>query len=604
MSHPINVIRLLGAFFTRVVLRLPRILWGLYMLRGIDRRAPNWGRLVQETAERYPHRPAVKSHEGLLTYAEFNTRANRVAHWLKSKGVKKGDVVNVMIEPRPELLYIYSGVAKVGAINAMINTRLVDEGLRFQLEMHPVAVTLVGAECWPRFVTADAPAPTAGVAWVRESANPNHPCPGGVHDLVEELGDQSEQNLAETQRVEPSDTLAYVFTSGTTGGKPKAARVTHKRVCSSVYFNGHVVLGMTAKDTLYVPLPFFHTNALALSWPACFARGSAIAIRRRFSASEFLDDVRRFNASTFCYVGEVCRYLMRVPGRADDADSPLRTIIGNGLRPDVWRAFKKRYDIDSVFEIYGGAESNLYFVNLLNLDNTVGLSITPYIVVEADIATGLPTRDEQGKVILVKDTKTAGLLLGKVTPLTPFNGYSDAVETEKKLLHDVVEPGDSWFNTGDLVRRQGFGHLEFVDRLGDTFRWKGENVATADLEEIANRLDEVAMSAAYGVEMPGGDGRIGMIAVVPAADQPSPLDKLADNFIRGLPPYARPAFLRIVDQVEETATFKLKKITLKQEGYAPSEAEHPVYVLLPGESTYRELTPELRARIEAHEVRF
>ncbi len=591
------------AFMTRVVFRLPRIVWGLYKLRMIDRQRPSWGILLEKAAARYPHRPAIKSHVGQLTYAEFNARANRIAHWLKSLGVKKGDVVNVMMENRAELLTIYSGVAKIGAINAMINTELTGELLRIQTDMHTAAVTIVGDECWQTYTAAQAAAPTLTTAWVGIPDDENGLCPKDAKDLLAELNAQSEQNLTETQTIKPDDVLTYVFTSGTTGGRPKAARVTHRRIVSSAYYNGHIVLGMTSKDTLYLPLPFFHTNALVLSWPACLVQGSAVALRRRFSASDFLFDVRQFNATTFGYISELCRYLMRLPVRADDPDHPLTKVIGNGLRADIWKPFKKRFGVSEVFEIYGGAESNLYFVNLLNLDCTVGLSLTPYALVEADLETGTPLRDEEGKVQKVKGRRP-GLLLGKVTPLTPFTGYSDAAETDQRLLRDVFESGDTWVNTGDLMRRQGYGHLEFVDRLGDTFRWKGENVAAAELEQIANQLEEVALSAAYGVELPGGDGRIGMIAVVPADDQASAVDKLADRFIRDLPGHARPAFLRIVNEVEETATFNLKKQALKEEGFDPTKTEDPMYVLLPGESSYQALTPELLQQIQTSEVRF
>ena len=600
--RPVSIFKLVISAFTRVIFRLPRIAWGLYKLRMIERERPTWGTLLQNAAKRFPNRPAIKSAEGQLTYGELNARANRMAHWLKSVGVKKGDVVNLMVETRPELLYIYSGVAKIGAISSMVNTRLGGEALRHQIEMHPAAVTIVGAECWAGFTGVNAK--TEGtIGWVRDGQNGVSTPPESTRDVLDDLNAMSEQDPGNLDAIEPNDVVAYVFTSGTTGGKPKAARITHRRLASSVYFNGHVVLGMHAHDTLYLPLPFYHTNALALSWPACLARGSAVAIRRRFSASEFLFDVRQYHATTFCYIGELCRYLMRLPERPDDADSPLTQIIGNGLRPDIWKPFKKRFGISNVFEIYGAAESNLYFVNMFNLEDTVGVCITPYALVEADLDEGVPVRDSDGKVRPVAENQP-GLLLGKVTSLTPFTGYTDNEETNRKVLKDLFEPGDAWFNTGDLMRRKGFGHLEFVDRLGDTFRWKGENVASADLEEVANRLDEVQLSAAYGVEMPGGEGRIGMIAIVKAEDQPEPLDKLADRFTRQLPNYARPAFLRVVTEVEETDTFKLKKFALKEAGYDPTKTSDPLYVMLPGESCYKALTPELHQRIQSSELRF
>ena len=231
---------------------------------------------------------------------------------------------------------------------------------------------------------------------------------------------------------------------------PKAAVIPHGRLVRCKYNNGNIVLDMKPHDTMYVPLPFFHTNALALSWPTVFANGSAVAIRRKFSVSNFWNDVHKYNATAWCYIGELCRYLMNQPPQSGDSNNPLNKIIGNGLRPDIWKDFKKRFGISKVFEIYGAAESNLYFVNMLNLDCTVGTCRLPYAIVRYDVDGDEPIRDEKGFMQKVAVGET-GLLLGEISASNPFFGYTSKEATESKILQDVFDKGDAWFNTGDLI---------------------------------------------------------------------------------------------------------------------------------------------------------
>ena len=348
---------------------------------------------------------------------------------------------------------------------------------------------------------------------------------------------------------------------------------------------------------MYVPLPFFHTNALALSWPTVFASGAAVAIRRKFSVSNFWNDVRKYDATVWCYIGELCRYLMNQPPRADDRDNPLTKIIGNGLRPDIWHDFKNRFGISKVYEIYGAAESNLYFVNLLNLDCTVGRCALPYAIVEYDVDEDTAIKDKNGYMQRVAAGRT-GLLLGEISEANPFQGYTSQEATESKILRDVFAAGDAWFNTGDLIRDMGYGHVQFVDRTGDTFRWKGENVSTTEVEATANTLPQISLSAVYGVKMPGGDGRAGMIAIIPDCEpQDFNFKGLCRHFQHTLPVYAVPKFLRLNKDLECTPTHKIKKVALKKEGFDPARTQDPLYVLLPGESTYQPLTGEIYTEI-------
>ncbi|RLB40094.1 MAG: long-chain-acyl-CoA synthetase [Deltaproteobacteria bacterium] len=608
-SQPQQDLITLGAYlkgWLSLSWRLPSIFKNIWHINHIGKEnRESWGLLLESCAARFPENAAVKSDEGTLTYGEYNARVNRVAHYFLSQGIGKGDTVAVFMENRQDLLVVYSALAKIGAVNAMINTNLRRDSLLHCLTLNPAKAFMVGEEITPAFeevrgalgLTQD-----QGLYSVPDRGT-NAP-PPGFTVLTDAVQGFDSQNPSITPEVKPDDVLAYVFTSGTTGGMPKAAVVTHGRVVSSCYYNGRVVLNMKPSDTIYVPLPFFHTNALALSWPGVFSRGSAIAIRRKFSVSRFWDDVRKYHATMFCYVGELCRYLMNRPPTAEDRNHPLRTIIGNGLRPDTWRTFKERFGIEKVYEIYGAAESNIYFVNLLNLDCTVGTSRMPYAIVRYDIDEDRPVRGKDGFLQKVGRGEV-GLILGQITNLTPFRGYTSKEATESKILRDVFEKGDAWFNTGDLVRDLGFRHIQFVDRLGDTFRWKGENVSTTEVEKVANAFDQVAISASYGVMMPGGDGRAGMVAVIPEQGEGElDFEGMAAHFQRELPSYAVPKFIRIRKDFDYTPTHKIKKLALKKEGFDPGVVPDPLYVLLPGEDAYRPLTPEIHREIMEGKYRF
>jgi citronellyl-CoA synthetase len=565
----------------------------------------SWGSMLEETAGKYPDNPAVKSHDGSLTYKAFNELTNRYANYLIDLGLRKGAGVSIMVENRPDLLALYSAVAKIGAVNIMINTNLRQEALIHCLTLNRARIFVVGEEVIEAFdeVREDLSLRSnQQVFYLADSRQ--KPIPKGYTDLKAAAQGYPVGNPPTTRGVGPGDVIANVFTSGTTGGMPKAAVIRHGRLVRGKYFNGRIVLHLKPDDTFYVPLPFFHTNALALSWPCVFAAGSAIAIRRKFSASNFLSDVRQFDATLWCYIGELCRYLLNQPEKPDDHENPLKKIMGNGLKPDIWKKFKKRFGVSEVYEMYGAAESNLYFVNRFNLENTVGTTTAVYSIVAYDVETDQPVRNSDGFMEQVKKGGT-GLLLGEISDENPFPGYTAPDETEAKVLRDVFQKGDAWFNTGDLVCDIGYRHIRFVDRTGDTFRWKGENVSTTEVEKVAGGFPGIALVSAYGVRMPGGEGRAGMIAVIPEGDAES-FDPagLAEWFAEALPSYAVPRFLRIRADLEATATHKIKKFAMKEEGFDPERIKDPLFVLLPGKDDYEPLTKEIFADITEGKYRF
>jgi len=343
---------------------------------------------------------------------------------------------------------------------------------------------------------------------------------------------------------------------------------------------------------------------MVICWGSIIAARGGLVLARRFSASRFWDEIRRYHCTGFGYVGELCRYLYEQPEKADDARNPVHTIVGNGLRPGIWKTFKQRFGIDRVVELYASSEGNVAFTNVFNFDNTVGFSPVAYTIVKYDQEADQPLRDAKGFMVRVGKGES-GLMLGEITDKTPFDGYTDREKTEKAIYRDVFEKGDAWFNTGDLMRDIGYRHAQFVDRLGDTFRWKGENVSTTEVEQIMDDFEQIVESVVYGVEIPGTNGRAGMAEL--RLDRPhDQLDCLAlyRYLNQQLPSYAIPLFLRITDHgMEMTGTFKHQKNKLKEEKYDLGKCGDPVYVLLPGSDGYQPLTSEIQQGIDNGDYR-
>lgn len=557
------------------------------------------GRLIERHALRHGRSPALRFEDRAYTYAEFNAEANRYAHVLKAAGISSGDSVVVLMDNRPETLFAVVAIVKLGAAAAMCNTKQRGDVLAHSLSLVNPAAVLVGDELSEAFeqVRGDAGFGASDRVWsVRQQGG--QATPDGYRDLVTEARSQSVENPPDTAAVDKSSPAFYIFTSGTTG-MPKASVMSHTRWLRGGAGLGLAGMGLRRSDVFYCPLPLYHNNALTVSWGATICAGACFALAPKFSVSGFWDDVRRHGATAFCYIGELCRYLLAQEPDPRDRDHPIRVVIGNGLRPDIWDAFKTRFGIEQVCEFYGASEGNLVFVNGFNMDRTAGFCPLPFAVVEYDADTEAPVLDVHGRMREVA-RGGVGLLLTKITNMAPYEGYTDGAASEKKIHRDAFKSGDAWFNTGDLVRDQGMRHIAFVDRLGDTFRWKGENVATTEVEKALDAFPGVAESVAYGVEVPGADGRAGMAAVTPCGD----IDwaALAAHLKQELPAYAVPVFIRLRGKQEVTGTFKFRKVELKKEGYA-SVADEPVYFLPARAGAYQPLDADARTQIDDGEMR-
>ncbi|MGJ8669453.1 MAG: long-chain-acyl-CoA synthetase [Oceanococcus sp.] len=564
-------------------------------------KAQSIGAMVERQAKERPNQIAVQYEDQSITYAQFNAAANRYAHYFSSQGVSGGDAVAIFMENRPDVLIAVAGIVKLGAVASMINTSQRGDVLKHSLNLVQPKFCIVGSELQEALDEISEQLDDSLLAarlYVRDDNKEDTPT--GYIDLDALLPQQADTNPASTDDVLLGQPAYYIFTSGTTG-LPKASVMSHLRWMRACYAMGQAALGTSPRDVFYCCLPLYHNNALTLAWSAVLGGGATLALARKFSASGFWDDIRRYDASMFCYIGELCRYLLSQPTNPLDRQHRVRICVGNGLRPEIWDEFKNRYDIGHINEFYGASEGNLLFTNAFNVDRTAGFCPMSFAVVQYDIEADEPVRNAAGNMLKVAKGES-GLLITEVTERFGFEGYTDASASQKKLLHDVFSAGDCWFNTGDLVRDQGFKHIQFVDRLGDTFRWKGENVATTEVEAATNAWPQMEQAVVYGVEVPNCDGRAGMAAITPncALDE-FDFAGFAKHVQEQLPAYALPLFLRVKSSQEVTGTFKYRKVDLKSEGFEPAACKEPLYVLLKGQ--YQALDTSVYDAIQRGEQR-
>ncbi|MFE7746621.1 long-chain-acyl-CoA synthetase [Nocardia sp. NPDC057455] len=518
------------------------------------------GLYFQRAAHRHPDRLFLRFEGATFTYGQANAQVNRYASVLAARGVRRGDVVGVLMTNRPETLFVALATVKLGATVGLLNHHQRDKVLAHSFGLLDSVLNVVGAECAEAIDSL--PEPPAHVLAADE-----------LHEAARDADDADPPSCAE---VTARERAFLIFTSGTTG-LPKASVMTHLRWTKSMAGLGGLGIRLHGNDTLYCCLPLYHNNALTVALSAVLASGGTLALGRGFSASRFWDEVIREQATAFIYIGELCRYLVNQPAKPTDRQHLVRLAVGNGLRPELWDEFKSRFGIERIVEFYGASEANIAFVNAFGVDRTAGFGPLPYAVVEYDEETGKVKRDKNGRLRRV-GTGGVGLLLAKVTDRSPFDGYTDKDATEAKLVRDGFQSGDVWFDTGDLVREQGWHHIAFVDRLGDTFRWKGENVATTEVEGALSKAESIAQAVVYGVDIPGTDGKAGMAAVTlrPGAEfDAAAVAKLA---YEQLPGYAVPLFVRIVHELEQTSTFKSRKVELRKQGYTP-DPDSTLYVL-------------------------
>ena len=591
------------------ITKVPHILSGLKQAYLRTPASPTGlGIAFEKAVKRNPQGIALLFEDQSYSYRALNEWANQIAHYYLSLGAKKGDVIAVMVENRPELIATIVALAKIGVTIALVNTSQVGKVLAHSINLvNPIAV-IAGEEVRAAIDEArpELKVPQDRFHWFADQETRKHAgtAPKGYVNLAQQIDQFPKFNPSTTRTVTGKDGLFYIYTSGTTG-LPKAVIFTHSRWTLAYGTYGHI-LNLGKDDVMYVTLPLYHATGVVVCWCGVIAGSATLAVRRKYSTSAFWKDVQKFNASAIGYVGELCRYLIDAPTTELDRAHRVTKMIGNGMRPNIWGKFKERFGVQEVLELYASSEGNVGFSNIFNFDNTVGFSPTPYAIVEFDKEKNELVRDKKGHCKKVK-TGEVGLLVGKITSRSPFDGYTDPEKNKSVILKDVFTKGDSYFNTGDLVRDIGFRHAQFVDRLGDTFRWKGENVSTTEVENMVCEYHKIAEAVVYGVEIPNTNGRAGMAAITLVDGEElneADLSAMVNVFKKYLPSYAIPVFLRVQAKVETTGTFKYQKNKLKEDAFNPAKTSERLLVLLPGATAYCDVNAEIFNNIQNYQYRF
>lgn len=551
---------------------------------------------LEERAADAGDQPFLLFEEQSISFAQMNARANRVAHAALAAGLRKGDVVALLMLNRPEFVLVWLGLAKAGIVTALVNTSATGEVLAHALRQVEAKALIVGSELAASIGTLP---PNSLPPLLFEQAEAGTP-PGalGWRDLDAAMREAPQSNPDPSVRagITMADPLYLIFTSGTTA-LPKAARMSHMRFLNA----GEVMAGLMefgADDVFYCILPLYHGAGGMVVPSVALATGRPFVLRRKFSRSGFWPDVRRHGITAFYYIGEIVRYLLSAPPMPDDRDHSLRVMTGAGLKPDVWAAFLERFGVANIIEGLGSTEANY---GITNADNRIGsVGRIPYPeasnirILKWDVERGEHVRDAQGRPVLARPHEVGELVaevLGGTGVGGFFEGYTSAEATEAKLMRDLFKPGDCWFRSGDLVRFDEDDYFFFVDRVGDTFRWKSENVSTQEVETILSGVEGLAVVNVYGVLVPGTEGRAGMAALTyeeGAAFDPAAFYRHAAAHLAS---YAVPLFVRLCPAAAMTTTFKLRKVEVQREGYDPARVGgDPLFVADAAAQTYVPLT--------------
>ncbi len=561
--------------------------------------------VIEEAAALYGDRPALLSDRESFSYLALVGRANQYARWAVGQGIKKGDVVALLMMNRPEYFAIWLGISSVGAVVALLNTNLTRFSLAHCINTVEARHLIVSSEFHDSLTSALEHLNGRPDVWIHGASDTNF---RGIDQEVAKA-DASKLDGRERPALTIEDRALYIFTSGTTG-LPKAANVTHARTLQwTHWFAG--MMDIDPQDRIYDCLPMYHSIGGVLVPGAALIAGGSVVLQQKFSASQFWTDVARWECTIFQYIGEFCRYLVKAPTSPEESKHSIRLACGNGLAPEVWPVFIDRFRIPQILEFYAATEGNVSLFNVAAKPGSIG-RIPPYlahrfapVLIQLDAESNDPVRNEQGFCIRCTPQETGeaiGRALSDPSAVgSRFDGYTDPQATEQKYLRDVFQPGDLWVRTGDLMRKDEQGFYYFVDRVGDTFRWKGENVATSETTAVLSNFPGVKHAIVYGVKIPGCEGRAGMAALV--ADSAIDLACLRQFLNESLPAYARPVFVRIAGTIEVTGTFKYSKTNLIRQSFDPNRTSDLIYLNHPKEQAMLRVDAQLWEQLQRGEIR-
>jgi fatty-acyl-CoA synthase len=559
--------------------------------------------IVEDWAARQPDRPSLISDIETLSYRALADRINRYARWALSAGIGAGDTVCLFMPGGPDYIAAWLGITRVGGVAALINTRLVGSSLSHCIDVADAGHVILGHDLAVTFEDVLPHLRRVPKVW-------RHGGGSGGANIEPALGrlDGGPLTAAERREVTINDRALLIYTSGTTG-LPKAASVSHRRILNwGGWFSG--LTNATPEDRLFDCLPLFHSVGGVVAPCSMLTAGASVVLSDKFSAGTFWRDIVRFDCTLFQYIGELCRYLLKAPVSEFESRHRLRLVCGNGLRGDIWEAFQARFSIPQILEFYAATEGNFSLYNVEGKPGAIG-RIPPLLahrfpaaIVRVDTEVGVPVRNQDGLCISCGRGEV-GEAIGRIGTADAgggrFEGYTNAAETEKKVLRDVFGKGDAWFRTGDLMMLDESGFFRFVDRIGDTFRWKGENVATSEVNEAVLDCPGVVEATTYGIEVQGADGRAGMVAIV--TDDRFDLGKFSDHLAYRLPAYACPVFVRISRSLASTETFKQKKQDLIRAGFDPNRVTDPLFFRDPKSGNFLPIDAACYALISEGSIR-
>lgn len=570
----------------------------------VEKKTRLWPDVLEELTEKFGDRPALLSHQQQFSFGEFLARANQYAHWAQTQKLQKGDVVALLMPNCPEFLAVWTGIARAGGVTALLNTNLPGASLAHCINLVRPKHIIVDARLARQFAESEQYLDPTLIddqphVWIYGDSTDspaqfsNQPEPLKPQIDAAETGSLPVGNRPE---MTTDDKCLYIYTSGTTG-LPKAANINHYRVQAIMHgFSAATAAG--AQDRMYNCMPMYHSAGGLIATGAVLTRGGSVFIAERFSASTFWDDVVDNDCTMFQYIGELCRYLLNSPTHPKERSHKIRHCNGNGLRPDIWEEFQNRFQLPKILEWYAATESNAVFFNFDGKIGAIG-RIPKWAehkfvtkIVRFDYETEMPIRNANG-FCEICDLGEIGEVVSQILndpkrPSQRFEGYSNSGESQRKILESAFEPGDRWFRSGDLMHRDALGYFYFIDRIGDTFRWKGENVATSEVAESLTSFASVHQANVYGVSVPGLEGRAGMVALV-VDDKFDPAAFYA-HIRKTLPDYATPVFLRLQNQIDITGTFKQRKFDLVKQGFNPVGLADPLFAIDGVAETYVKLT--------------
>ncbi|ORX59536.1 acetyl-CoA synthetase-like protein [Hesseltinella vesiculosa] len=526
------------------------------------------------------------------TYRHIEQASNRLAHWLLAQNVKRNEIVCMMLQNHPTFFISLFAISKIGAVPSLINNNLSDDSLLHCINVAEAKLFLFDPTYEKSVATV-----------VNRTENVRFFAFGEAceyaditSDLAPALGPSvlntfSDKNTDEAliKGVGNSDPAFLIYTSGTTG-MPKAAISQHSRVAFGMNMFARVS-GITQDDRVYCVLPIYHSSGLIVCCSTAMMAGATIVLGRRFSARRFWNDCVDYDVTVFTYIGEFCRYLLSQPTHPEERNHKVRMVYGNGMRPDVWNRFRDRFGIPTIFEFYAATEAptSLFNVNTGNF-GAGAVGHRGYLfralrsevqMIKIDPVSEEPLRTKAGLCVPCSYGEQ-GELLARMDPndALQFDGYyKNKSATDKKILRDVFVKGDAYFRSGDLLKLDQDGFYYFGDRVGDTFRWKSENVATTEVAQALGVYPGVAEANIYGALVPHHDGRAGMAALVRAANAAIDFKDLYQYLKRKLPKYAIPVFVRFVPAMELTGTFKQQKVHFRNEGIDMEKIQDEIFWL-------------------------